>query len=93
MIKSFGDKETQRLFEGGRPRKLHPDIQERALRRLIQIHRAVSLDDLRQPPSNHLEKLRGKLNENHSIRINQQWRVIFVWTGAVAENVSIVDYH
>ena len=93
MIKSFGDKETQRLFEGGRTRKLHSEIQERALRRLVQIHRAVSLDDLRQPPSNHLEKLRGNLNEFHSIRINQQWRVIFVWTGVDAENVSIVDYH
>jgi proteic killer suppression protein len=93
MIKSFGDKETQRLFEGGRTRKLPSEIQERALRRLVQIHRSVSLDDLRQPPSNHLEKLRGNLNEFHSIRINQQWRVIFVWTGADAENVSIVDYH
>jgi len=93
MIKSFGDKETQRLFEGERTRKLHPEIQERALRRLVQIHRAASLDDLRHPPSNHLERLRGDLKEYHSIRINQQWRVIFVWTGADAENVSIVDYH
>lgn len=93
MIKSFGDKDTQRLFEGGRIRKLPSDIQERALRRLVQIHRAVSLDDLSQPPSNHLEKLRGNLKEFHSIRINQQWRVVFVWTGADAENVSIVDYH
>lgn len=92
MIKSFGDKDTQRLFEGGRIRKLSSDIQERALRRLVQIHRAVSLDDLSQPPSNHLEKLRGNLKEFHSIRINQQWRVVFVWTGADAENVSIVDY-
>lgn len=63
------------------------------LRRLVQIHRALSLDDFRQPPSNHLERLRGKLIEYHSIRINQQWRVIFVWTGADAEKVSIVDYH
>lgn len=93
MIKSFGDKDTQRLFDGGRIRKLPSDIQERALRRLVQIHRAVSLDDLSQPPSNHLEKLRGNLKEFHSIRINQQWRVVFVWTGADAENVSIVDYH
>ncbi len=93
MIKSFGDKDTQRLFEGGRIRKLPSDIQERALRRLVQIHRAVSLDDLSQPPSNHLEKLRGNLKEYYSIRINQQWRVVFVWTGADAENVSIVDYH
>ncbi len=93
MIKSFGDKETQRLFEGGRIRKLHPDIQARALRRLVQIHRAVSIEDLRQPPSNHLECLRGPLKDYHSIRINQQWRVIFVWTGADAEKVSIIDYH
>ena len=93
MIKSFGDKDTQRLFEGGRIRKLPSDIHERALRRLVQIHRAVSLDDLGQPPSNHLEKLRGNLKEFHSIRINQHWRVVFVWTGADAENVSIVDYH
>lgn len=93
MIKSFGDKETQRIFEGERIRTLHSDIQKRALRRLVQIHRAVSLDDLRHPPSNHLERLRGKLNKYHSIRINQQWRVVFIWTGVDAENVSILDYH
>jgi len=93
MLKSFGDKETQRLFEGGRVRALHPDMQERALRRLVQIHRAVSIDGLRHPPSNHLERLRANLKEYHPIRINHQWRVIFVWAGADAENVSIVDYH
>jgi|GEM_PF-1547180 len=99
MIKSFGDKETQRLFEGGRARTLHPDMQERALRRLVQIHRAVSIDDLRHPRRITLSGfVRTSKNITPSESTNNGasssfGRVRTLWTGADAENVSIVDYH
>lgn len=93
MIKSFGDRETERLFHGERARRLPSDIQQRAQRRLVQIHTAASLEDLTIPPSNQLEALRGDLRGFFSIRINRQWRVVFKWAGSDAEKVSIIDYH
>ncbi len=93
MIRSFGDREAQAVFEGRRSRRLPGDIQQRAQRKLVQLHMASSLDDLREPPSNQLEALQGNLRGRHSIRINRQWRVVFEWTGSDAENVAIVDYH
>ncbi|NLT69513.1 MAG: plasmid maintenance system killer family protein [Verrucomicrobiaceae bacterium] len=93
MIKSFGDRETERLFHGEWARRLPSDIQQRTQRRLVQIHTAASLADLAITPSNQLESLRGGLRGFCSIRINRQWRVVFEWTGSDAEKVSIVDYH
>lgn len=93
MIKSFGDRETEKVFKGMRSKKLPGDIQQRAQRKLVQIDTAKTLEDLRLPPSNNLEALKGDLKIYHSIRINQQWRVIFIWTQSDAEEVEIIDYH
>ena len=92
MIHSFGDADTERLFQD-RTVKKFAGFAARAKRKLEAIHAAARLDDLAIPPSNRLEKLRGKLAGYYSIRINQQWRVIFQWTGTDARKVSIVDYH
>lgn len=92
MIVSFGDKRTQALFDDLAVPALHA-IARRAKRKLELIDAAASLDDLRVPPSNRLEKLRGNLAGFYSIRINDQWRVIFRWQGEDAYDVSIVDYH
>ncbi len=93
MIRSFGDSETEKIFRGFRSRKLPADIQPRAQRKLIQIDTSERLDDLRLPPSNHLEALKGNLDGYYSIRINQQWRIIFLWEDGDADGVEIVDYH
>ncbi len=94
MIKSFRDKNAEAIFKRRSPGKGFPSNLIRAARRkLVMIHRAKVLQDLRSPPSNHLEALRGNRPGQHSIRINDQWRVCFVWTGGGAENVEIVDYH
>lgn len=92
MIKSFGDRQTERLFNDAPVRRFQ-DIARRAKRKLESIHAAARLEDLAVPPSNRLEKLRGGLKEFHSIRINDQWRVIFKWVDNNAHDVSIVDYH
>ena len=92
MIHSFGDADTERLFHDHTVRKFQ-GFAAKAKRKLEAIHAAARLDDLGIPPSNRLEKLRGKLASYYSIRINQQWRVIFQWTGTDARKVSIVDYH
>ena len=90
MIKSFKDTNAQAIFEGRRPGKgFPPDLIRAARRKLIMIHAAQTLDDLRSPPNNRLEKL----ERNRKIRINDQFRICFVWTGADADNVEITDYH
>ncbi len=93
MIRSFADTETEKLFRRERVRKLPPDIQRTALRKLVQLDAVLTLDDLRVPPGNRLEALTGNRLGQHSIRINDQWRVCFVWTTGSAEAVEIVDYH
>ena len=93
MIRSFRSAEAERIFRRERSRRLPPEIQRTVLRKLVQLHAAVVLDDLRVPPSNHLEALRGDREGQYSIRINRQWRICFVWKDGVAEEVEIVDYH
>jgi proteic killer suppression protein len=93
VIRSFADKDTERLFHRFPARKIGADVQRVALRKLRQLDAAVSLDDLRVPPGNRLEKLAGSRAGQHSIRINDQFRVCFRWTGGEAHEVEIVDYH
>lgn len=93
MIASFRCEETRKVFEGEFSRKLPNDIQRVAHRKLVQMETAMTLDDLRIPPANRLEALRGKRKGQHSIRINQQWRVCFRWEGGGAHEVEIIDYH
>jgi len=93
MIKSFADKETERIFNREFSRKLPPDVQRSARRKLEILDAAGTLQDLRSPPANHLEKLAGKRQGQHSIRINDQWRLCFVWIDTDAYRVEIVDYH
>ena len=93
VIKSFRDKETQKTFSQERSRRLPPDIQQVALRKLRMLNRAVTLEDLRIPPANRLEKLAGDRAGQYSIRINDQWRVCFEWRDRDAFNVEITDYH
>ena len=93
MIRSFRDRDTQRLFDRQPVRKLGADVQRVALRKLRQLDAALSLDDLRVPPGNRLEKLRGDRRGQHSIRINDRWRLCFRWAGADAHDVEIADYH
>jgi proteic killer suppression protein len=93
VIRSFRDRDTQRLFDRQPARKLGADVQRIALRKLRQLDAAVSLDDLRVPPGHRLEKLRGDRAGQHSIRLNDQWRVCFRWVGGDAHDVEIVDYH
>lgn len=92
MLRSFADKETERVWQRQRVRKLNPGIQRAALRKLLILDAAETLDDLRVPPGNRLEKLKGDRAGFHSVRINQQWRICFRWTDAGPENVEIVDY-
>jgi proteic killer suppression protein len=93
VIKTFRDKETEKIFNREFSRKLPPPIQRVARQKMEVLNAAESLQDLRVPPSNHLEKLAGKRKGQHSIRINDQWRICFVWKGTDAHNVEIVDYH
>ena len=93
MINSFGSKETEKIWNGTRSTKLPPDIQQVGRRKLRMINNSVSMSDLRIPPSNRLEKLTGDLKDFHSIRINDQWRIIFKWEDGHALNVEIIDYH
>ena len=92
MIRSFGDKDTESLFDDHFVRKFQ-GIARPAKRKLEAVNAAARLDDLTIPPSNRLEKLRGDLAEFYSIRVNDQWRVIFKWQDGDAYEVSIVDYH
>jgi proteic killer suppression protein len=93
MIVNFRDDETAAVWAGERSRKLPPDIQVVALRKLRLLNNARRLDDLRVPPANRLEALKGDRKGRHSIRINQQWRICFVWRQNNAREVEIVDYH
>ena len=93
MIRSFRDRETERIWNGQRSRRLPGDMQDVALRKLRQLNRSLRLDDLRVPPGNRLEALTGDRRGQHSIRINGQWRICFVWAEGDAEDVEICDYH
>ena len=93
MIKSFADKETELIFNGVRSAKLPSDIQNTARRKLRMIAAAKMIDDLRIPPGNRLECLKGNLSDFWSIRINDQWRIIFLFENGGADNVEITDYH
>ena len=93
MICSFNCVETQRIWSGLQSKKLPVPIQNRALRKLRLIHAAQTLEDLKAPPGNRLEFLSGDRKGQLSVRINDQWRICFVWDNGDAENVEIVDYH
>ena len=93
MIRSFGDSQTEHIWRGERSRKVPGDIQDRALRKLRQLDAAMTLEDLRNPPGNRLEALKGDRAGQWSIRINAQWRICFKWDDGKADMVEIVDYH
>ncbi|KAA3596627.1 MAG: type II toxin-antitoxin system RelE/ParE family toxin [Candidatus Scalindua sp. AMX11] len=93
MIKSFRCKETEKIFNRLSSRKLPHDIQRIALRKLRMLNRAIKLKDLKVPPSNHLESLHGDRKGQHSIRINDQWRICFKWSNGEVKSVEITDYH
>ena len=93
MIRSFADRATEQLFDRRRPRGLPPSILRTALRKLRQLDAATRLETLRLPPGNRLEALHGDRVGQHSIRVNEQWRICFVWKDGHAYEVEIVDYH
>ena len=93
MIKSFNCKDTKKIWNGIYSSKFPIDIQERALRKLRQLDASSTLEDLKNPPGNNLELLRGDRRGQMSIRINQQWRLCFIWKNDGAYDVEIVDYH
>ena len=93
MILNFADKETERIWAGEVSRRLPVEIQSIARRKLRMINNARRLDDLRIPPANRLEALKGRKKGQHSIRINDQWRICFRWNESGVANVGIVDYH
>ena len=93
MIRSFRDKPTALVFRGGQPRGMARDLAVAARRKLAMLDAAERLEELRVPPGNRLEALRGNRAGRHSIRINDQWRITFVWRDDGAHEVEIVDYH
>ncbi|MEM9276425.1 MAG: type II toxin-antitoxin system RelE/ParE family toxin [Cyanobacteria bacterium P01_F01_bin.143] len=93
MIRTFKDKETQKIFNRQGSRKLPSNIQQVALRKLRMLNRAETIQDLRVPPANRLERLKGDREGQYSIRVNDQWRVCFDWKDGNALNVELVDYH
>jgi proteic killer suppression protein len=93
MIESFKCKETERIFQREYSRRLPTDIQKAAFRKLRMLNRSLSIEDLRVPPGNRLESLSGNRKGQHSIRINEQWRICFVWRNGGTHDVEIVDYH
>ena len=93
MIKSFRDRDAERLFQRLPAKKLGPGVQRVALRKLRMLDAATILDDLRVPPGNRLERLKGDREGQHSIRVNKQWRICFRWRSGDAYDVEIVDYH
>ncbi len=96
MIVSFGDRATEDLYHGRRSshvRRFPPDVVRTALRKLDVLNGAHRLDDLRAPPGNRLEMLKGNLEGFHSIRVNDQWRIVFRWSSSGAYDVSVTDYH
>jgi proteic killer suppression protein len=93
MILSFRCKETERIWQGRPSRKFPADIQDRALRKLRQVDASLAIEDLRNPPSNRLEALKGGRVGQMSVRINDRWRICFRWVDHDAHDVEIVDYH
>lgn len=93
MITGFKDRDTEKIWEGSTSRRLPQHIQAIARRKLRMLNNAHSLVDLRIPPANRLEALKAKRKGQHSIRINNQWRICFVWADGNANNIEIVDYH
>ncbi|MBN2426630.1 MAG: type II toxin-antitoxin system RelE/ParE family toxin [Calditrichaceae bacterium] len=93
MIKTFKCKETERIYNREISKKLPLDIQRTALKKLWMLDASPDINTLRVPPSNHLEALKGERKGQHSIRINKQWRICFVWNNSDAFDVEIVDYH
>ncbi len=93
MIQSFACKETKKVFEGKVSRKLPSDLQKTMSRKLTMIEAAEKIEDLRVPPGNRLELLKGVRKGQHSIRINDQWRICFIWSSQGPEDVEIADYH
>lgn len=93
VLRSFADKETERIWTRERSKLFGPELQRAAHRKLLLLDAAEDLHDLQIPPDNLLEKLKGDRKGQHSIRINQQWRICFRWTDAGPEDVEIVDYH
>ncbi len=93
MINSFGDKDSRKIWEGERVKNLSTEIQEIARRKLRMLNNSQDLNDLLIPPSNRQEKLKGNYKDFYSIRINNQWRIIFKWYNGNADEVVIIDYH
>lgn len=93
MLISFGNKETKKIWEGERVKGFSTEIQEIARRKLRMLNNSHDINDLMIPPSNRLEKLKGNLKDFYSIRINNQWRIIFKWNSGNAEDVEVIDYH
>ena len=96
MIASFGDRLTEDLYHGrmtARARRFPAELMTTVVRKLDMINASVSLNDLRSPPGNRLEALRGDLQDFHSIRVNDQWRIVFRWEGTEAHQVHVTDYH
>lgn len=93
MIVSFGDKVTQKIWNGERVKMFSTEIQEIARRKLRMLNNSVDIKDFMIPPSNRLEKLKGSLRSFYSIRVNNQWRIIFRWENGNADNVELTDYH
>jgi len=93
MIISFKDKETEKIWNGTASTKLPFEIQQTARRKLRMINNSQNINDLRIPPGNRLEKLQGDLKNKYSIRINDQWRIVFCWDDNNASEIEIIDYH
>jgi proteic killer suppression protein len=93
VVRSFRDRDTERLFRRETPRRIPRAVWRSAMRRLLILDAAERLGDLRTPPGNRLEKLAGKRRGQHSIRINDQWRICFRWSSGDAEDVEVTDYH
>jgi len=93
LIKSFSDKETEKIWNGFFSKKFPKEIQDVCRRKLRMLNNSFSIIDLKIPPSNRLEKLKGNLKEYHSIRVNDKYRIIFIWEENNAKNVQLIDYH
>jgi len=93
MIVSFGSKETKKIWEGERVKKFTADLQEIARRKLRMLNNSQNIADLQIPPSNRLEKLKGNLKGYYSIRVNDQWRIIFKWDKGNASDAELLNYH
>jgi len=93
MLTSFGNKDTQKIWEGERVKGLPTEVQEIARRKMRMLNNSQNLTDLMIPPSNRLEKLKGTLKNFYSIRVNDQWRIIFKWNNGNADEVELIDYH